>query len=270
MTADENIFVAKRNIVDYIYKSARLENIGVTYPDTEAIVNGGLIHGLKTDEIVAINNLKHAWQFVLENIDYPTEYPLICEINRKVGANLFSNPGFMRNIPVSIGGTDWKPQMPIEADIKDEIQAALNIENTTDRSITLMLQLMRRQMFIDGNKRTAMLAANHEMIRSGAGIISIPIERIKAFSLNLINYYETGNIQEIKAFIYENCIDGLDMETARTNEHDQETFDEWRSKKDTEMATPMSDRMAVAAAEADRRNGDLPKREERSEPPRGG
>ena len=39
MTREENIFVAKRNIVDYIWKSARLEGLAVTYPDTEAIYN---------------------------------------------------------------------------------------------------------------------------------------------------------------------------------------------------------------------------------------
>ncbi len=31
MTREENIFVAKRNIVDYIWKSARLEGLAVTY-----------------------------------------------------------------------------------------------------------------------------------------------------------------------------------------------------------------------------------------------
>ena len=40
LTRDENIFVAKRNLIDYIWKSAKLEGLGVTYPDTEAIFNG--------------------------------------------------------------------------------------------------------------------------------------------------------------------------------------------------------------------------------------
>ena len=40
MTREENIFVAKRNIIDDIWKSARLEGLAVTYPDTEAIFNG--------------------------------------------------------------------------------------------------------------------------------------------------------------------------------------------------------------------------------------
>ena len=37
MSVEDNIFLAKRNIVDYIWKSARLEGINVTFPDTEAI-----------------------------------------------------------------------------------------------------------------------------------------------------------------------------------------------------------------------------------------
>lgn len=32
MTREENIFVARRNIIDYIWKSARLEGLAVTYP----------------------------------------------------------------------------------------------------------------------------------------------------------------------------------------------------------------------------------------------
>lgn len=46
MTVEQNIFVAKRNIIDYMWKSARLEGIGVTYPDTEAIYNGLTVQGV--------------------------------------------------------------------------------------------------------------------------------------------------------------------------------------------------------------------------------
>ena len=45
MTQKENIFLAKRNIVDYIWKSANLEGIGVTYPDTQAIYTGMAVSG---------------------------------------------------------------------------------------------------------------------------------------------------------------------------------------------------------------------------------
>ena len=70
MTVEENIFIAKRNIVDYMWKSARLEGISVTYPDTEAIYNGLTVQGVSVKDTVAINNLKHSWSFLLENVDY--------------------------------------------------------------------------------------------------------------------------------------------------------------------------------------------------------
>lgn len=222
MTVEENIFVAKRNIIDYIWKSANLEGIAVTYPETEAIYNGINISNIKVDDIIAINNLKHAWYFILENIDYPTNYNFICEINRKIGSgHLIRNAGFIRNAPVSIGGTSWKPDMPIESQIKEQLADILTIDNATDKAISLMLYCMRKQMFFDGNKRTSMLAANHVMIANGAGIISIPIKHQKDFRTLLINFYETDNPNKIKSFIYDKCIDGIDFRNEADESHTQ-------------------------------------------------
>ena len=64
LTKEQNIFIAKRNIVDYIWKSANLEGIAVTYPDTQVIYDGGVVNGLAVDDIVVINNLKYAWKFI--------------------------------------------------------------------------------------------------------------------------------------------------------------------------------------------------------------
>ena len=207
MTVEQNIFLAKRNIIDSIYKSARLEGLNVTFPNTEAIINGGIVSGLKADEIVTVNNLKHSWYFVFDNIDHPTNYPFICELNKMVGANLIYKAGQIRNFPVSVG--EYIPPLPIEVDIKDEINAAHGIGNTTERAVTLMLNLMRRQIFPDGNKRTAMLAANHEMIKNGAGIISVPLTQIQAFSEHLFEFYISGDMDKVKTFVYDNCIDGI-------------------------------------------------------------
>lgn len=42
-TREQNVFVAKRNIVDYIWKSANLEEINVSYFETQAIYDGGVV-----------------------------------------------------------------------------------------------------------------------------------------------------------------------------------------------------------------------------------
>lgn len=212
MTREENIFVAKRNIIDYIWKSAKLEGLGVTYLDTEAIFHGMRAPNVKVEEIVAVNNLKHAWQFLLDNLDVPSDYSHVCHLNKIVGGdNLVINAGFIRKVPVSIGGTSWKPDMPIESQIKEEIADVLNIEEPTERAITYMLYLMRKQIFLDGNKRTSMLVANQIMIANGCGIISIPIEHQPEFTRMLVEFYESGNMDEIKDFVYENGIDGIDF-----------------------------------------------------------
>ena len=212
MTREQNTCVAKRNIVDYIWKSAKLEGLGVTYPDTEAIFNGLGVENVPVTEIVAVNNLKRAWQFVLDNLDYQIDYPYICKINQIVGGdNLVYGAGYLRNIPVSMGGTSWKPDMPIESQIKEELAEIQTIEGPTDEAITLMLYLMRKQMFLDGNKRTAMLAANQVMIASGCGILSIPVEKQRSFRELLIPYYEIGDMEAIRSFVYDECIDGIDF-----------------------------------------------------------
>lgn len=77
LTREQNVFIAKRNIVDYIWKSANLEGIRVTYPETQAIYDGGVVTGLTVDNIIAINNLNYAWQFILENTGIEYDYKVL-------------------------------------------------------------------------------------------------------------------------------------------------------------------------------------------------
>lgn len=213
LTVEQNIFIAKRNIVDYIWKSANLEGIKINYPDVQVIYDSYTVQGYKIEEINAINNLKKAWYFILNDIDLELNFAYICKINELVGTNVFYNPGVIRSTPVNIGGTSWKPILPIESQIKEELEVLLNDKEKTktELAISMMLFIMRRQMFIDGNKRTAMLVANKIMIENGCGIISIPIEEQEDFYKLLIEYYETGNDDKIFKFIYEYAIDGMDL-----------------------------------------------------------
>lgn len=215
LTREQNIFIAKRNIVDYIWKSANLEGIGVTYPETQVIYDGGIVNGLTVDKIIAINNLKYAWEFILENNDVDYDYNTLCHIHKLVADKLVLDQelGKIRTTPVNIGGTSWKPQFPIESQIKEELDVLLNQENKTktEIAIEIMLSLMRRQIFIDGNKRVAMLFANKIMIDNGCGIITIAQENQEKFYEKLIKYYESGNMQELKQWIYDTCIDGIKL-----------------------------------------------------------
>ena len=215
LTREQNVFVAKRNIVDYIWKSANLEGIGVTYPETQAIYDGGIVNGLTVDKIIAINNLKYSWQFILENNDISYDFNVLCYLHKLTCDKLVleQNLGKLRTIPVNIGGTSWKPLFPIESQIKEELESLLNqpLKTKTDIAIEIMLWIMRRQMFIDGNKRVAMLFANKIMIDNGCGIITISQENQSLFFEKLIKFYETGDNKDLKEWIYETSIDGIDF-----------------------------------------------------------
>jgi len=230
MPKELNITLAKRNLIDYIWKSANMEGVMVTYPETDAIFNGVNIANYKVEEIVLINNLKHAWMFVLGNIDYPTDFAFICKVNQLIGANLYYNAGHIRNVPVNIGGTTWKPPMPDIAQIKEDLKEIFEIEDTTNRAITLMCFIMRMQMFIDGNKRTATLVANHILISNGGGTISIAQDDIQTFSDLAKAYYETNEMDKLKEFLYKKCLHGVLIENddeQKHKEHEEllKTFD---------------------------------------------
>ena len=215
LTREQNIFIAKRNIVDYIWKSANLEGIGVTYPETQTIYDGGVVNGLTVDNIIAINNLKYAWQFILEYQDIEYDYKSLCHIHKLTCDKLVlaQNLGKIRTTPVNIGGTSWKPLLPIESQIKEELELLLNQSDKTktEIAIDIMLWIMRRQMFIDGNKRVAMLFANKIMIDNGCGIISISQENQSKFYEMLIKFYETGDNKDLKEWLYNTSIDGIEL-----------------------------------------------------------
>lgn len=212
MTREQNIFLAKRNIVDSIWKSSHIEGIEITYPETQKIYDGGNVAHLRIDEIQTVNNLKHSWIFILNSMGMENNLNLIKSINALVGSNLVDRAGNLRNYNVKIGGTNWKPELPNEEKINQDLKKIDKIENITDRAITYMCYIMRTQMFSDGNKRTAMLFANKIMIENGKGIISIPVEYDNIFGEKLTKYYESNDMTELKQWVYDECIDGIEYQ----------------------------------------------------------
>ena len=81
MTLEQNIFLAKRNLVDNVYANAKMEGINITFPQTKTILDGVNVPNLKIDEIQCVLNLRDAWKFVIANIDEEFNTEFICKIN---------------------------------------------------------------------------------------------------------------------------------------------------------------------------------------------
>ena len=202
-----NIDLARRNMVDSIYKQAMLEGVATTYSDTETIVNGGKVKDMTASDISKVVNLKHAWEFILGEgvITYPTNYAILCQINEIVEEGFSYTAGRIRSVPVSIGGSTYIPPLPYEPQVKEDLSTLLSKDASYDVAIELLLYVMKKQLYLDGNKRTAVIFANHYLISKGMGLIVIPAELVSEFKGHLIKYYEENDIN-IKDFLYDKCL----------------------------------------------------------------
>lgn len=210
MTKEDNIFFAKRKLIDNIYKSANLEGIAVTFADTYSFMNNVNTGNISIDDMLKLKGLKDAWEYVLNTIDEDLTIDYIKKIHFQVckGQNIFPLGDF-RDKGVGVTGTSWRPKLPIECNYEKELKDIMSISNDLDRCISLFCWIQRSQMFLDGNKRVANLVANKEMIRYGQGIIAVPVEKIGEYFVLLINYYETNDMTCIKEWIRNNCVDGI-------------------------------------------------------------
>ena len=58
MTKEDNIFFAKRKLIDNLYKSANLEGIAVTFADTVAFVNNVNTGNISINDMLKLKGLK--------------------------------------------------------------------------------------------------------------------------------------------------------------------------------------------------------------------
>ena len=186
MSKEDNIFFAKRKLVDNIYKSANLEGIAVTFADTYSFMNNVNTGNISVDDMLKLKGLKDAWQYIIDNIDDELTISYIKKIHFEIckGQNV-SPLGEFRDKGVGITGTSWRPRLPKECDYETELKEILKNSNELERCIELFCWIQRSQMFLDGNKRVANLVANKEMIKNGQGIIAVPVEKLENILLNL-------------------------------------------------------------------------------------
>ena len=222
LTLQQNVFLAKKVIIENTYNSAKLEGCNVTFPDTKTILEGISVANLKMSDVEIILNLRDAWKYLLNNIDKPFNLDFICKINSYVSRNESLEWGVLRNGSVSISGVDYIPPVPQKENVVDNINKILSIKNVTERAIRYFLWGMRSQLFWDSNKRTSTLAANKILISEGKGILSIPEKHIREFNVRLTEFYNTNDYSKIDEFIYDNCIHGIIFENEKTKDDELE------------------------------------------------
>jgi len=205
---EKNLDFARANMKSNIYDQAVLEGVATTFPQTEEILEKGIVNGMTADDVQKILNLKHSWEFILDKdvVQADTDYYLLCHIAKLVNEGFFSYGGKIRSVPVTIGGTKYVPPIPIESVVIERIDEILSSKKKhIDKAIELCMYCMKTQVFVDGNKRASVIFANHYLIVHGQGLLVIPEKEVSEFKKLLVKYYEGEKIEIIADFLKEKC-----------------------------------------------------------------
>lgn len=201
--------LAKRLLVDAIWKTANIEVDGITFPDAQEIFEGRAPSNMEVNDIIVVNNIKRAWMFLFENIGRPIDWRYVSEYNRILGEGLICDAGKLRTNDVRIGGTDRIPELPTMESSHDEISSLMKIESPEDRALLMFCKITRGQWFNDGNKRTALMTANHALINAGVGVFSISPSLKREFTTRLLRYYESNDDVPFRSWLKDNAIGRL-------------------------------------------------------------
>ena len=205
----KNLEFARANLKSNIYDQAVLEGVATSFPQTEEIIENGIVNGVSASDVQKILNLKHAWEFILDKdvIRSSSDYYLLCHIAKLVNEGIFSDGGRIRGVPVTIGGCSYVPPLPMELDVKEKIAEIVGNtqDSSIDTAIRLCLYCMKTQIFLDGNKRASVIFANHYLISKGQGFLVIPEREVPGFKKLLVAYYENDDIYKISEFMKMKC-----------------------------------------------------------------
>ncbi len=202
-----NIEFARANLKINIYDQAVLEGVVTSFTQTEEIIDHGKVNGMTATDVLKILNLKRAWEFILDEdvVVSNSDYYMLSHIARLVNEGFFMEGGRLRGVPVTIGGS-YVPPLPNEIDVKDQIRKITEeSDEAIDVAIKLCLYCMKTQIFLDGNKRTSVIFANHYLISRGGGFLVIPEQEVPEFKHLLVKYYEGEDISVISDFMKHNC-----------------------------------------------------------------
>lgn len=212
LTPEQSLFLAKKKWDENIYCGMKMENRAVTFPQTKTILNGVNVPDVRLDDIQAILNMRDAWRYLINTVNEPVTLSYMCKLNGYIARNEALEWGKLRTGTVSISGTDYMPPIPQQEVVQQELASILSSNATvTGIALNAFVWGARGQFFWDGNKRTSLILASKILIEAGAGILTITDRNMEQFNTLLLDYYNSANSDRLKAFLYDNAIQGINI-----------------------------------------------------------
>lgn len=212
------------DLLDVIYTAgAVFDGLSTSRPATDAFLRTGDTTGVRgRGDLALLEDLHDAAETALDCAGSRLDAAALKRINAAMTRSAALNPGQLRTDAQGIGVRTplgrFEPPEIGEAGLDALITQTLNAPNDAERAIELFLRLAKAQPFEDGNKRTAILAANAFLICSGSDVfLTVPFDdndpaTSSRFNELLARWYLRDELTGVKVMLLQN---GLVLAPAR-------------------------------------------------------
>ncbi len=189
MTLKQNLDFVRKNMTDYIYNSMILARYEVTKDFCTRTDN----LSEETEEEIALANFYQAYDYLLTTPDVEADYSVLVELHNILMKGLMDS------------FTNQLTEEQIE-----ELNAMINqpAKANTEIALDVMLHILDKRLFADGDVRVALMFANKIMVNNGCGFITVVPEKCATFRSKLTDYNHTHDAEVFKDWIFKYCIKG--------------------------------------------------------------
>jgi len=194
-----NIFLAKKEKIDYIYNTSALEGNAMSFPEVQTLLEGITVGGHKLSDEQMILNQNRSVNLLFElikNKEFCLSKETLCKLHYEVSKEEALKWGEFREDNIRISGTEYIPPKATKLNEIFEYNSKKlqKIIHPINKAIIYFLLGAKNQYFYDGNKRTSRLMMNGELLKNGYALLNIKVKDQLEFNKMMINYYDTNDI----------------------------------------------------------------------------
>ena len=205
-TKKDVLFAANKLKSQLVYNMAKAEGNTHTVAEVTTIVEGFTVGGKKLREQQQVIQIAKAWEYLIQLVksdQFTVNKHTSFDLNKLVAAADYAEVGCFRNRNVQITGTEYKPPMFTTIPcLWDELEQKIKSQkDPKEAAFNTFLEIARNQYFNDGNKRTGQLMMNGILLSHRLHVVTFPDKVIPEFFDKIINYYETGDMFQMKELL---------------------------------------------------------------------
>lgn len=204
----------ERIMIEFSWKSSAIEGNTYSLLSTEALIKENIKEeGKSEEETQMILNHKDAFNETIQNkqrflkLDYSDVEYLHGVLTKKLGIS--KN---IRNGAVGVVGTKYKP-LENSFKLKEALQKTVKLINNKksffEKAFLSLILISYIQPFEDGNKRTARMVSNAELLAHNSIPLSYRIVDVKEYKKASLLFYEINNISYFKRIFIEQFEDAV-------------------------------------------------------------